>query len=300
MDLMDSGSTISLKKPEESLRDRKFWQWLSPNLHIADQAFCSAISPFGIGDPTGQVFDQRIVEEGYFQYFIQPENWQISLGDMAETVKALVKRGLAPPLAFLYDEFWLLFAKQSQIIARYLGPDYLMLPDFWVWHVDPTQGQNGWRPHRDKGRHALFPDGKPKSLTIWVPLTLATPTNSCMYLVPANKDRNYGTEKEKDWQFDYADVRALPGQPGNVFIWNQAVLHWGSATSRFSPDGPRVSVAFEFQRRDVEPFNRPLMSPNTLPSFEDRLKLVAKQILQYQHMYPLSPDLAEFAKGLLQ
>jgi len=299
MSISESESTVSIVTPRRDLHDIDFWRQLNPALHIGDQAFCGAISTFSLDAAAGARFEQRLVREGYFQYHIAPENWQISLSDMAQAVKTLVGAGIATPFAFLYDEFWLLFAKQAQVIARYLGDDYQVLPDFWVWHVDPARGDSGWKPHRDKGRVALYPDGKPKSLTIWIPLTLATPTNGCMYLVPADKDRNYGTEKEKDWQFGYADIRALPGQPGTVFIWNQAVLHWGGSSTPFSPDGPRVSAAFEFQRKDVPPFNLPLMSPLQIPNFEIRMKLVAKQILQYKHMYPLSAELEQFATGIL-
>ena len=119
-----------------------------------------------------------------------------------------------------------------------------------------------------------------------------------MYIVPAHRDKNYGTAQDKEWKFDYADIRALPGQPGSVFVWNQAVLHWGSRTSEFS-DQVRISAAFEFQRGDVQPFNQPLLDPHALPTFDARLKLIAKQILQYEHMYPLTPEMKLFASLLL-
>jgi ectoine hydroxylase-related dioxygenase (phytanoyl-CoA dioxygenase family) len=145
---------------------------------------------------------------------------------------------------------------------------------------------------------ALYSDGTPKSLTVWIPLTNATPLNGCMYIIPANRDKTYNTSDENEWKFDYPDVRALPGQAGNVFVWNQAVLHWGSRTSRFAEE-PRISVAFEFQRADVPPFNQPLLNPKHLPSFEARLKLIAKQLLQYKHMYPLSPAMEQFSQNVL-
>ena len=94
-----------------------------------------------------------------------------------------------------------------------------------------------------------------------------------------------------------ASVRALPVEPGDYLIWNQAVLHWGSRSSRLA-QGPRISMALEFQRGDVAPFNGPLLPPLTRPGFEARLKLVAKQILQYRHMYPLTPAMQGLAEAI--
>jgi hypothetical protein len=45
----------------------------------------------------------------------------------------------------------------------------------------------------------------------------------------------------------------------------------------------------EFQRGDAPPIDFPLIRPRPLLSFEQRLWLVAKQIVQYEHMERL-PD----------
>lgn len=296
---MIGAETIPAVTTQRNLHDPEFWRNLNPALHLYDAEFCAKATAFNIEATTAKKFDTRMMHEGYFQFHVGPENWPISLPDMAAAVKTLVEAELAPPFAFLYDEFWLLFFMQSRVLASILGEDYRMLPDFWAWYVDPAQGGAGWSPHRDKDWKSLFEDGRPKSLSVWIPLTVASPTNGCMYVVPSNRDRNYGTEKDKEWVFDQADVRALPGKPGDVFIWNQALLHWGSRTSPFSQDGARISASVEFQRNDVDPFNLPLMSPNQIPSFEMRLKLIGKQILQYKHMYPLFPDLEAFAQAVL-
>jgi ectoine hydroxylase-related dioxygenase (phytanoyl-CoA dioxygenase family) len=144
----------------------------------------------------------------------------------------------------------------------------------------------------------LLPDRSPKSLTTWIPLSHATPLNSCMYIVPALLDPTYGTEAEDQWKFQYPSVRALPGGPGDFFIWNQAVLHWGSLSSPRAPES-RVSMAFEFQRTDVPAFNQPLLPPLTILPFEARLQLIAKQVLQYRHMYELDPTVEKMALQLL-
>ena len=98
--------------------------------------------------------------------------------------------------------------------------------------------------------------------------------------------------------FALPDIRALPADPGEFLCWNQAVLHWGARSSRHA-DGPRLSMALEFQRGDVPPFGEPLTAPDEPLAFERRLKLVALQILHYDHMYPLAPDLRAAAQAIL-
>jgi hypothetical protein len=48
----------------------------------------------------------------------------------------------------------------------------------------------------------------------------------------------------------------------------------------------------------VPVFNSPLSNPLLLPTFESRLQLVGKQILQYRHMYPLNPTMEALAREL--
>lgn len=54
--------------------------------------------------------------------------------------------------------------------------------------VDPNQGGAGFSPHRDRqpdDSPATFrPDGSAMYATLWVPLTPATPENSCLYIIP--------------------------------------------------------------------------------------------------------------------
>ena len=57
-------------------------------------------------------------------------------------------------------------------------------------------------------------------------------------------------------------------------------------------------MAFEFQRKDKPPFNTPLLDPRVIPPFRQRLGLIGKQVLQYDHMYPLTPENAALAKQL--
>jgi hypothetical protein len=277
------------------LATRDFWHSFAPRLHIEDASFFENIAPVDVTLAHRKAIAELLRVEGYFQ---GSTDWGADLDLMTATVRALSEANISPVFAFLYDEFWLPFAKLHLLYSQILGANYHLLPDFWIWNIDPTQNEAGWKPHRDRGRNALLSDGSPKSLTTWIPLSRATPLNSCMYIVPALLDPTYGTEAEDQWEFQYPSIRALPGAPGDFFMWNQAVLHWGSLSSPRAPES-RVSMAFEFQRTDVPPFNQPLIPPLTILPFEARLQLIAKQVLQYRHMYELAPNVEKMALRLL-
>jgi hypothetical protein len=267
---------------------REAWAALAPTLHIEDPDLLR-VSPLAFGEDRCAGLRARLRTEGYFQE--GGNAWGADTSCLADTVRTLAARGLSPVFAFLYDEFWLPFFQLDALFRGVLGP-YAVLPDFWVWNVDPAKGEAGWTPHRDKGHTTLRPDGLPNSITVWIPLSDATPLNSCMYIVPANHDPTYGTAMEGNWRFELASVRALPASAGDVLVWNQAVLHWGG---RSAPHGgeSRVSMAVEFQRIDVPPMNPPLIKALAILPFEARLKLIAKQVLQYRHMYKVAPDLEQ-------
>lgn len=278
------------------ITDKEYWKKTFPNLHIEDLDYINSCQDFELPQEISDSLKSRMLSEGYFQ--INPPNWNLNINHMASAISELVQMGLPAPVAFLFDEFWVIFKKLNNVAASVLGVGYFRLPDFWAWHVDPQKQESGWAPHRDKNYETLNSDGSPNSITFWISLSISTPLNGCMYIVPANKDRTYGTKNDGTRDFDLTSIRALPAAPGTLFCWNQAVLHWGSQCSEYETT-PRISVAFEFQSKAVKPYNQPLMDPRSIPSFEYRLKLIAKQILQYQHMYPLSENVKSVANEIL-
>jgi hypothetical protein len=278
-----------------NINERTFWTSLVPDLRIEDRASFGNISVWDIPadiESVASVLDH----DGYIHLPRRQMDEQTQL--LAGAVLRLVQAGIPPVFCMVFDEFWLPAFSLSKIVSVALGGTYKLLPDFWIWHIDPSKSEAGWTPHRDKGYKALFPDRRPKAVTSWLALSDAGPLNSCMYIVPADRDPTYGTERDSEWKFAYPDVRALPAARGDVYLWNQAVLHWGAHASPRAKQ-PRISMAFEFQRDDVEPFNQPLINPTTILRFEDRLKLIGKQIIQYKHMYPVPAEMEAAARALV-
>ena len=114
----------------------------------------------------------------------------------------------------------------------------------------------------------------------------------------ADVDPTYGTPRDAEWKFGLPAIRAQPAEPGDFFIWNQAVLHWGSRPSWRERES-RVSMAFEFQRMDCRPFNGPIIRPKIPMPFDMRLRIIAKQVLQFRHMYRIDPGVERMAIDLV-
>ena len=278
----------------EAVRNRETWLVRAPGLHIGGDIMRQSVRVFGPTNSQIADLDGRLRHDGYFQL---AHDFGLDLAMMADTVRRFSAAGIPPVFCFVFDEFWAPFDALGAMYRSLLGP-YCLLPDFWLWNVDPTKGEAGWKPHRDRGHFALRGDGRPVSLTTWIPLSDATPLNSCMYVVPAHADPTYGTLHENEYRFELAAIRALPAKLGEVLVWNQAVLHWGSRSSHHATES-RISMAFEFQANDSKPFNTPLLPPDTPVPFELRLRLIAKQVLQYRHMYKLDPQIEQVAIELV-
>jgi Phytanoyl-CoA dioxygenase (PhyH) len=278
----------------EDVRNREAWLARAPGLHIGGDAVRKAVRALRPSNSQAVDLDARLHDDGYFQI---AHDFGLDLAMMADTVRRFSADGIPPVFCFVFDEFWAPFHALDAVYGGVLGP-YGMLPDFWIWNVDPAKGEAGWKPHRDRGRLSLRPDGRPITLTTWIPLSEATPLNSCMYLVPAHADPTYGTPHENEWRFELPAIRALPAKPGEVLVWNQAVLHWGSRTSQRATE-TRISMAFEFQASDTKPFNTPILPRGKWVPFDSRLKLIAKQVLQYRHMYKVEPEIEQVAAELV-
>ena len=271
-----------------------FWRDLQPNLTIEGSA-----SPGGFEAGELAALMEHLRFEGYVNVpGVIPDKLVVA---MRECIAKMHERSIPLPFAFIYDEAWHVFQGLAAFMEAALGSGYRALPDFWVWHVEPSENAMGWGPHRDRVQPTLDRNNAPHSLTVWIPFTDATPLNGCIYMVPAHLDERF---RRRVWDGEGnnnvtfpQNIRALPATAGSLLAWNQAVLHWGGRASRLAKE-PRSSAAFEFQRGDKAPFNRPLLDPKKTPPFQQRLGLIGKQVIQYKHMYPLAPDIEAIAEAL--
>jgi hypothetical protein len=256
-----------------------FYKEINPSLHICDSNFLNQ----EIYDFDNSILDfisSQSIKEGYFQ--LDPIDWKLPIYDMANAIIRLKEQKILTAYAFVYDEYWLMFYKLHKILLRLLG-NYKRIPGFWAWHIDPSKEESGWgTPHRDKGCLSLFEDGTPKTYSIWLPLTDTTPLNGCLYIVPADRDPYYNKPNEGILDFKYSDIRALPATAGSILGWTDATLHWGSHSSKLATT-PRISIAMEFQKSDVEPFSYGLTDYNYFYNFDERLKVIWQQISQYRY-----------------
>lgn len=273
----------------------EYWQQLLPDLTVSIAGHDRTFEPLDLS--TGDKERENLSSEGYLQYDEVLDSKLVA--SLRDGVTTLVKSDWLPVFAFMYDEFWDLSFQFNKLLRFALGDDVKMMPDFWSWYVDHETQSSGWGPHRDKVYNTLLPDGMPKSATLWIPLTDATPENGCMYILPADRDGDYQNfTRSRPPDIDLQAIRALPAKAGSVLLWNQRIFHWGARSSRHAR-GSRISVAFEFQRGDVPAYNQPLLKADRRPAFELRLKLIGKQILQYTHMYGYSDDLVALANAMV-
>lgn len=267
----------------------QWWQRLAPTMSIcASTGRKVPVLPMPAENvrPLQTILDR----EGYLHLQgVEPSELVTKLAGVVEDICA---RDLPAVFGFIYDEFWIPFLRLKSVVEAAFGAPYLMIPAFWAWHIDPRKGQAGWPPHRDRN-NSLFPDKRPKSLSVWVPLTAATPLNGCMYVVPAHRDLAYGVSGQTSPP-QLTDVRALPGNPGDAFIWTQSLLHWGSRSSEMSTT-PRISMSVEFQRADLSALEGFAFNPAVMLTFEQRLALTAAQIIKYRHMQAVGAELQAFA-----
>ena len=278
----------------EVISKPRYWQELIPELTISDAQDAHLEDQIPLGE---EGFSrERLIEEGYLKFdaIVPPEVIDTLRGGL----EVLHENNWIPVFGFLYDEYWRFFASIKHILVKALGSDARMMPDFWMWYVDPTKEEAGWSPHREKTYNTLMVDGMPKCMTAWIPFTDADPMNGCLYFIPANRDHSYNDFSGAAPQIDLQNIRAIPARAGSVLIWNERIYHWGARSSKYAK-GPRLSMAYEFQRGDVKPYNEPLLPLQTLPPFEFRWKLVGKQILQYKHMYTYPDGLLEMAQKMI-
>lgn len=224
------------------------------------------------------------------------------LESYAAAIDELEKMGFPPAFLMAFAAPW---ASVSALASR-LAPVYglSMQFDFTVFNV--KLGGAGWSMHRDRPgadtkRAFSEPEGMPRSTTVWLALTDATPATSCIYVLPAPADPHYRCAVDADASAaaDDADItliaaaehqhiRALPTSRGTALVWSHRLIHWGSAHGGGLPDA-RKTIAFGMS--DIGFEAALLAAPSAVPQFEARLALIALTLIGYHHTEPVARPL---------
>lgn len=237
--------------------------------------------------------------EGYFstRAVIAPAACDVLRG----VLQAVLAAGWPVVFAFAVEEVWA--ASQSPSLARVLsgalGPGYRQRHQIFAHWVSPVAGAAGWVPHVDGAGTSR--------VSVWLPLSQATPENGCMVVVPKSRmpSELCGMGFHRRESFTYAETsrllhasRALPASPGSLLGWDHDVVHWGSHCD--GGGAPRVSLAVEYEALsagdEAEP---PLFDPLVTPPFADRIRAVARAVLGYGRFVPVLKRYRDLAQRLL-
>jgi hypothetical protein len=269
-----------------------YWTGLCPDMSVSGR------TEFELPQ-TGRFDPATFGRDGYF---MDPGVLPIDdISALLAAIEQLRKEGWHPLFAFVFDQFWAL-AWTGAIrgaAAAILGPNPLLIPRLAVHYVHTEDNSQGWAPHTD---------GEPSEnrLTTWIPLTDATLTNGCIYVVPRSEAVGEAMARFTKADTTHVDAtrllqhaRALPAAAGSVLGWGFDVLHWGSLSLNAS--APRVSVAYEWLGRDgsPEPEELPLLNlDDGLPALTERLDLIARSVLSYIRFDSALLPFVELAKQL--
>jgi len=272
-----------------------FWRQLNPHLTITDTPFAGRPAAYEFSSRDVERARLQICEDGYLHSGpgVSADHCQA----LATALRRIIEARQHPLFLAVYDEYWRVWPGLAPLLTPILGKDYRILGNIWVWCISDQTARAGWTPHRDdqfQHRPTLRDDRRPTLLTVWIPITDATPLNGCMYVLPLSRDPNF---PNRPMAFDpgtLQSVRALPAQAGSVLGWNQYVLHWGGAASKWA-DAPRMSMGLYAQSADVPLFtDNPVDFEQPLP-FAKRLTHIASNMLRHKRPNFFPAELIEIA-----
>lgn len=268
------------------IEDANFWRALCPNSSISNFLLDDSKSYAVLEESEIANYQSLVCEEGYFQTKnILPKSMQEEMRFCIEKVK---EAGFPAMFALVYDVFYEAFQYFNPIMKHLLGEDYVLIPNFWVYYIETSDDSKGFEPHRDaEYPNTIGADGKPNVLTLWITITDATPLNSCMYVLPAQRDPEYKMAisdiKVGATKFNLEDVRAIPANAGVLSCWDQYLYHWGSRSSHRASE-PRISYALYCQRGDIPPFDDVIIDLRKGLIFEQRLGFICRGVYKYSYV----------------
>lgn len=276
-----------------------YWEALNPQLSVNRDINCCGFEVATIEALRQRELLAKLSKEGYFQ--IEPLISTSVIERMRASIEALKRVDWPPVFAFVYDEFWQVARLPAlvQLLSAHLGPGYRQVPHIWGHYVHP-QGGAGWQPHIDSYHQS-------RRLTVWIALSEAALTGSCMFLIPKNlAPRNLAdnfieleTVSKSDLMSLLKNSRPLPVHAGSLLGWEHNVIHWGA--SAWQTTEPRISISMEFIQENLSPDadERPLLDAHDLPTFPQRLLVIGQAIAAYQKFEPLQIRYLDLAQRLL-
>lgn len=216
----------------------------------------------------------------------------------------LEEQTLPATFIFLFDEAWELATHSRNTLQQACHPKNQFNFDVLAWYIPP--GQAGFSPHRDRQPEDAMSsfhtndsdiENEPKFVTQWIALSDATPSNSCLYVIPKGCDPGYLTgdnDEDKDPlqtalpdKTAYQMIRAIPRQSGQSLLFTHRIIHWGSKSDP-DHDNPRIAISFVCSDPDYEaPFvNFEFSSHKShLLPFHLRLLVVCAQLICYHQRF---------------
>ena len=268
--------------------DPDYWRGLVPDCHIESAAAALEFAP--VDHAAVDTANRSEKTEGYFHLpGILPLD---GVRRLNAAIDAVTAAGWPPAFLFMFDEGWQCARLPGaiRVAEAILGPGFRQIPHVWAHVVQPAGGSAGWSPHVD---------GDPiRCLTVWVGLTPSTLDNGCMHVVPASVTRSLpdltARFRASHSQFSRAEVssllhasRALVTEPGDALGWGFDVIHWGGFARQSAQE--RRALSFEYvaadQQRSGDAFAT--VGIDTLPAFDDRLRVVAADIAAYTTFEPM-------------
>mmetsp|Transcript_19021 Transcript_19021/g.62534 ORF Transcript_19021/g.62534 Transcript_19021/m.62534 type:complete len:458 (-) Transcript_19021:1090-2463(-) len=298
---------VPLREAVARIGSRRYWEELCPYLHI-DNKGLSTKRKLSKGERVR--VKQELVEEGYSKV------GGCELLDMSHVellrrgIEDLVAEGWPPTFIGLYDECWQAVGAMQNNLKQVTDGRNSCNFDVVAWHVDPSKGQHGFSPHRDRQPEDWVPRGLPhdveatfvkdeegnlvaKYVTCWLALTEASPDNSCLNFVPAPHDPGYyqGDVEEQDpmervfscRKEAYQHIRSVPLSPGGCTFHTHRIIHWGSAAKPNAASRPRISLSCAFSTSDFEKAYVLKEEARSFSQFDFdlRLALCAGQMINY-------------------
>ncbi len=260
----------------------EFWRRLAPELTISDAQPHKQITRTPEQSATERM---RLVNEGYLH--LQKHRLDVPMSDIADAMDRIAGAGLPAAFIGVYDEVWSLIAQLSGVIDGLFDGKAALLPDFWASHLTSAgTGKSAGRKHPGKG---VYANGMPKTATVWIPVTDATPDNGCVYIVPADQDRNYGKSEPARADASLPAIRALPAKAGDALIWTGEAYTWQGRPNRHANAPVLQSLVWEFQNRDQVPVGGHVIDSFPYVPFETRLAILAQQMHRYGRQVAVNP-----------